>query len=157
MRNDRTTLSDLLGYPWAHTRVPPRIAAKFPRTRVRAGRIDELTGDFVPAVELYVPMQLSTLLANSDVLAFGLFLMVERDLEEGRLAYLPTPDFDIRGSYGFIFRRNRSLSPAALAFMDAVRDVEKACVEREAQLEANYGQRIPCPTSSVTIRKRGAS
>jgi DNA-binding transcriptional LysR family regulator len=67
--------------------------------------------------------------------------LVERDLEEGRLAYLPTPDLEFRGSYGFIFRRNRSLSPAARPFMQAVREEEQRCVEREAQLERNYGQR----------------
>lgn len=157
LRADRVTLPDLLSYPWAQTRIPPRLAAALPRAPVRAGRIDELTGDFVPAVELDVPMQLSSVLANTDVLAFGIFGMVERDLEEGRLAHLPAPEFDFRGSYGFIFRRNRSLSPAALAFMQAVRDVEQACMEREAQLEEEYGQRNSWPTSSVTIRKRAAS
>lgn len=156
LRNDRVTLVDLLAYPWANTRVPPRMAAMFPRTPVRAGRFDELTGDFVPAVELDVPMQLSAVLANTDVIGFGAFSVVERDLEEGRLAYLPAPAFDVRASYGFIFRRNRSLSPAAQAFMQAVREVEQGCVECEAQLEEKYGQRISLPKSSVTIRKRAA-
>ena len=34
---------------------------------------------------------------------------------------------------------------------------EKACVEREAQLEEKYGQRIAWPASSVTLRKRTTS
>ena len=157
LRAERITLTDLLAYPWATTRMPPRMAAALPRSPVRAGRIDEFTGDFVPAVELDVPMQLSSLLADTDVLAFGSFSMVERDLEESRIAYLPAPEFEARGSYGFIFRRNRSLSPAARAFMQAVRDVEQGCVEREAELEEKYGQRISWPTSSVTIKKRAAS
>jgi DNA-binding transcriptional LysR family regulator len=156
LRADRVTLPDLLGYPWANTRVPPRMAAMFPRSQVRAGRFDELTGDFVPAVELDVPMQLSAVLANTDVIGFGAFSTVERDLREGRLAYLPAPEFNVRASYGFIFRRNRSLSPAALAFMQAVRDVEQGCVEREAELEEEYGQRTAWPASSVTIKRRTA-
>jgi DNA-binding transcriptional LysR family regulator len=152
LRSERITLSELLAYPWAQTRVPPRLAAKLPRTPVPAGRIDEITGDFVPAVELEVPMQFPALLANTDVLAFGTFAMVEREIEEGRLAYLHAPNFDFRGSYGFIFRRNRSLSPAALAFMHAVREVERECAEREVQLEQRYGQRMTWPPGSVTGR-----
>lgn len=153
LRAERLALPDLLEFPWAHTRIPPRVAAKFPRGAKRAGSIDELTGDFVPAVELDVPMQLSALLATTDVIGFATFSMVERDLEEGRIAYLPAPDFEFRGSYGFIFRRGRSLSPAAQAFVQAVRDVERDFVERELQLEEKYGERRSWPSGSVTVGK----
>ncbi len=132
------TLPMLLDYPWASTRIPPRIAAAFPRTSVRAGRRDEYTGDFVPAVETDVPMQLAQLVQGNDVLAFGAFAMVEADLAAGRLAYLPTPRIDMRARYGFIHLRDRSLSPAAQAYMRAVLDEERACVEREARLERRY-------------------
>lgn len=141
LRADHVTLKDLLAYPWASTRLPPRVAARLPRSAVRAGRVDEVSGDFVPAIELDAPMQMAALIADTDVLGFGTFCIAERDLEERRLAYLNAPAFDMRASYGFIFRRNLSLSPAALAFMDAVREVEKKCAEREAQLEQKYGQR----------------
>lgn len=154
---ERLALPDLLEFPWAHTRIPPRLAAMFPRVAKRAGCIDELTGDFVPAVELDVPMQLSALLATTDVIGFAAFSMVERDLEEGRIAYLPAPEFEFRGSYGFIFRRGRSLSPAAQAFVQAVRDVERDFVERELQLEEKYGQRRSWPSGSVTVGKRKSS
>lgn len=150
LRSGHVTLASLLEFPWAYTRVPPRIAAAFPRASVRAGRIDEFTGDFVPAVDLDVPMQLAQLVEGNDVLAFGGFTMVESDLESGRLAYVPTPQIELRGSYGFIFLRNRSLSPAAQAYMQAVRDVERQCVEREARLEQRFGQRRPWPANSVT-------
>jgi DNA-binding transcriptional LysR family regulator len=154
LRSGDVTLASLLEFPWAYTRVPPRIAAAFPRAPVRAGRIDEFTGDFVPAVDYDVPMQLAQLVEGNDVLAFGCFTMVESDLESGRLAYLPTPQIEMRGSYGFIFLRNRSLSPAAQAYMQAVRDVERQCVEREARLEQRFGQRRPWPANSVTPELR---
>jgi DNA-binding transcriptional LysR family regulator len=128
------------------------LAAAFPRDQVRAGHIDEATGDFVPAIEVDVPMQLAKLVEGNDALAFGAFSMVEADLEAGRLVYLPTPRVDLRGSYGFIALRNRSLSRAALAYMEAVREEERACVEREARLEQRFGQREPWPASSVTVR-----
>lgn len=79
--------------------------------------------------------------------------MVERDLAERRLACLASPEFDPRGSYGFIFRRNRSLSPAALAYMQAVRDVEQRIVEREAELEQMYGQRPGWHKGGDTVKQ----
>ncbi|MGE5814974.1 MAG: LysR family transcriptional regulator [Acidobacteriota bacterium] len=150
LRSERVTMATLLKFPWANTRVPPRMAAAFPREPVAAGRLDEFTGDFVPAVETDVPMQLARLVEGNDVLAFGAFSMVENDLESGRLVYLPTPQIDLRASYGFIFLRNRSLSPAAQAYMQAVRDEERLCAEREARLEQRFGQRRPWPANSVT-------
>lgn len=132
------TLPMLLDYPWAGTRIPPRIAATLPPGTCRAGRRDEFTGDFVPAVEIDVPMQLARLVEGNDVIALGAFAMVEAELAAGQLAYLPTPRIDMRASYGCIYLRDRSLSPAAQAYMRALRDEEQACVEREARLERRY-------------------
>jgi DNA-binding transcriptional LysR family regulator len=142
----------LLGYPWAHTRVPPRIAAAFPRHPVPAGCFDEATGDFVPALEIAVPMQLAQLIEHNDALTFATLAMVEHDLDSGRLVYLPTPALEMRASYGFIFRRGRSLSSAAQAFMQAVRDEEQRVAQREAQLELHYGERQPQPAGTVAAR-----
>lgn len=132
-------LDQLLRFPWAHTRMPPRIASGLPRTPCPAGRIDEFSGDFVPAVEVTVPTRAADLLRNNDLLAVGPLGMVEHDLEAGRLVVLPTPDLGMRSSYGFIYRRNRSLSPAAQAFMQAVREEEVACAEREQRLALRHG------------------
>jgi DNA-binding transcriptional LysR family regulator len=152
LQSAHVTLEALLEFPWANTRLPPRVAAALPREPVRAGRFDELTGDFVPALETDVPMQFGQLVEGNDVIAFGVFSMVESELEAGRLAYLPTPTLELRASYGFIFHRNRSLSPAAQAFMHAMREQERICVEREARLEQRFGQRRPWPDDSVTIQ-----
>jgi len=135
----RVTIRELLQFPWVNTRVPPRIAAALPRFPWRAGRLDELTGEFVPAIELDVPMQLTSFVQDSDALAFGALGLVERDLEAGRIAVVSTSGFDVRASYGFIHLRNRSLSPGTLAFMQAVRDEEALFVVREARLESIYG------------------
>ncbi len=134
----RTTLNDLLRFPWVHTRIPPRVAAAFPRPPGRAGRIDEKTRDFVPAIEIDVPMQLAAFTRNSDALIFGALSLVERELEAGTLAIVRTSAFDVRGSYGFIHLKDRSLSPGAKAVMQAVREEEALCVQREARLAKIY-------------------
>jgi DNA-binding transcriptional LysR family regulator len=134
----RVTLRDLLRFPWVHTRIPPRVAAAFPRPPGPAGRIDEKTKDFVPAIEIDVPMQLATFARNSDAMVFGALGLVERELEAGTLAIVRMSSLDFRGSYGFIHLKDRSLSPAARAFMQVVREEEAICVQREARLAKTY-------------------
>jgi DNA-binding transcriptional LysR family regulator len=134
----RVGLADLLQFPWASTRVPPRVAAAFPRPPGAAGHIDPFNGDFVPAIELDVPMQLASLIASSDVITTGSFTFVEKELEAGKLTAIPTPDLKFRASYGFILRKGRSLSPATLAFMHEFRDEDRVCGEREQHFERLY-------------------
>lgn len=136
--SSRVTLRNLLRFPWVHTRIPPRVAAAFPRPPGRAGRIDESTKDFLPAVEVDVPMRLAEFARNSDALVFGVLSLVEHELERGTLAIVRSSTFELRASYGFIHLKDRSLSPGARAFMQAVRDEEALCVEREARLAKLY-------------------
>ena len=138
LKKRRITLADLLQFPWATTRIPPRIAAALPRPPGAAGYIDQLSGEFVPAIELDVPMQLATLLANTDVIIPGSFTMVEKELEAGTVAVIPTPDLKFRASYGFIHLKNRALSPATQAFMHEFRDEESVVGEREQRCEGRY-------------------
>jgi DNA-binding transcriptional LysR family regulator len=92
----------------------------------------------VPAVEIDVPMQLAAFAHNSDALIFGALGLVERELEAGTLAIVRKSALDMRGSYGFIHLKDRSLSPGAKAFMQAVREEEALCVQREAHLAKIY-------------------
>lgn len=137
LRLKRVTLRDLLDFPWVHTRIPPRVAAAFPRPPGRAGRIDEKTKDFLPAIEIDVPMQLAAFTAG-DALTFGALGQAEPELEAGTLAIVRTSALDIRGSYGFIHLKDRSLSPAARGFIQAVREEEALCVQRETRLAQRF-------------------
>jgi DNA-binding transcriptional LysR family regulator len=134
----RVTLADLLQFPWATNRIPPRIAAALPRPPGAAGYIDDLSGEFVPAIELDVPMQIATLLANTNVIALGSFSMAEKELDAGTVAVIPTPDLKFRASYGFIYLKNRALSPATKAFMEEYRDEERVVAEREERCQQRY-------------------
>jgi len=138
LNHRRIRLAELLQFPWATNRIPPRIAAALPRPPGAAGQIDPFNGDFVPAIELDVPMQLATLLGSSEVITPGSFTMVEKELEAGSLCVVPTADLKFRSSYGFIFLKNRSLAPAMEAFMQQFRDEERVVAEREQCLERRY-------------------
>jgi DNA-binding transcriptional LysR family regulator len=153
----RISLPDLLEFPWATTRIPPRLAAAFPRPIGSAGHIDAFNGDFVPAIEVDVPMQLARLTNGGDVIAVGAFAMVEEDLNAGTLAVIPTPRINIHSSYGFIRLKQRALSPAAEAFMQALRDEEARCVQRESELERRFltEGREPAQTKGVRPKRVG--
>ena len=138
LRHRRIGLVELLQHPWATNRVPQRLATAFPRPPGAAGHIDPFNGDFVPSIELDVPMHLASLVANSDVIAFGSFTMAEKDLEAGTLVVIPTPDVKFRSGYGFILHKNRALSPATQAYMKEFRAEEKLVGERERRLERRY-------------------
>lgn len=140
LRRRRIRLEDVLDFPWATTRIPPRVATVFPRPPGRAGSIDPDTGDLVPAVELDVPMHVAAFARGTDVLAVGTFAMVEHELRSGALDIVPTANIEFHARYGFIWLRHRSLAPATSAYMQAVRDEERAYVAREAKLAAEFEQ-----------------
>jgi DNA-binding transcriptional LysR family regulator len=83
-------------------------------------------------------MQLAAFARDSDVLIFGALSLVELELEAGTLAIVRKSALDMRGSYGFIHLKDRSLSPAARALMQVVREEEAICVQREARLAKTY-------------------
>lgn len=133
--------ADLLQFPWATTRLPPRVAQALPPDLGRAGHRDASTGDLVPAIELDVPMQLGGFASDSDTLVMSTFALMEVDLAAGRVCMVPLVAPAPIGEYGFIWARHRSPSRAALAFMQAVRDEERAYAEQEARAAARYGVR----------------
>ena len=142
LSSGRVVLPDLLAYPWMAPCFPPRVAAGLPRTLGCAGKIDPFTGDFVPAIRVDVPIQVADLLAGCDALAFSSLALMERDLDAGRVALVASGNLAFRASYGFIYLKDRSLTPAALAYMDEVRAVEAEIVEREAELAERYSERL---------------
>lgn len=156
LARERITLPDLLAFPWAMTRLPPRLAAALPRSGVPAGQIDPRTGDLVPAIEIDVPIGLAGF-AIGDTLVPGLFSLLEREIESGTLSVVPTPDVLMRGDYGFIWRRHRTLSPAVRAFMQVVREEERLFAEREARLAAVFAPWESGKGSSSESRAAGAS
>jgi DNA-binding transcriptional LysR family regulator len=127
-------LPQALAFPWVGTRVPARIAERFPRPVDGAGAIDPLTGDFVPAMEIDVPMQIAELVANSDALAMGTLKMLDADLLAGRVSILPMTQPEIRANYGVMYLKARSLSPAATAFMSEIRAVEAEVIALETAI-----------------------
>lgn len=127
-------MEPLLAYPWIATRFPREVASQLPSRLGAAGHIDEASGDFVPALQIDVPMQLPALLARGDALAICALAPLERELAEGRIAIVSGCGIRSQQGYGFIHLKGRSLGPAGTAFMAQLRAVEVEQLTREANI-----------------------
>ena len=154
LKRRKVSLPQLLEFPWVATRIPSRIARGLPPSLGAAGKIDSLNGDFVPAIEVDVPMQLAGFLAGSDALAMASLTIMERELLAGEVVLVPMTVPELRAGYGFIYLKNRSLSPAALAYMQEVRAVEAEIVKREAVLAARFAERAKKSAKKSGVGKR---
>lgn len=128
----------LFEYPWICPRIPGRGSAALPAELGAAGTLDPLNGDFVPAIEIDVPMHLETFLHASDALAIGLLSTMESALLAGEVALVPVSGLALHAHYGFIYLRNRSLAPAAKAYMDEVRALEAEIRLKERRLAEHF-------------------
>ena len=136
LRQPRITLADALQYPWASSRLPARLSSMLPRQSCPAGHIDPLNGDFVPSVQIDVPINLSGFTRGKDTLALATLALVEQELAAGTM--VPLPDLVFPARYGFLRLKTHSLSPAAQAFIAEIRAVEAEFLQREEQLAAIY-------------------
>lgn len=128
----------LFDYPWICPRIPERSRAAFPATLGAAGTIDPLNGDFVPAIEIDVPMRLETFVQASDGLAISLLSNMESALQAGEVALVPATSLLLKAQYGFIYLKNRSLAPATEAYMAEVRALEVEIRAKELRLSAQF-------------------
>ncbi|MNF60194.1 LysR family transcriptional regulator [Pseudomonas sp. Irchel s3b6] len=129
------TLAQALDYPWVASRIPLRLATHLlPATLGSAGSYDAVTGDFVPAIEIDVPMQIVKFVENSNALALGNLSTFEREFMAGEIVPLPIHDLALHTRYGFIYLKERSLPPAVEVYMREVRVVEQEMCQRESLL-----------------------
>jgi hypothetical protein len=139
LQHGQITLTELLAFPWLCSRIPARFAASLPEVLGAAGMIDPANGDFVPAVEVDVPMQPAVFLAGSNTLVFTLLSSVESELLAGDAVMVPVRGLELKCAYGFIYLNNRSLAPATQAYMAEVRALEAEIMAKEAMLANRFG------------------
>lgn len=139
LKLNEVSLAELTEYPWVCSRIPSRFAAALPKKLGAAGVIDPNNGDFVPAIEIDVPMQLAGFLTDTNVLVFTLLTSVERELLAGEAVIVPVTGPELKSAYGFIYLKNRSIAPATQAYMEEVRAVEAEITAREATLASRLG------------------
>jgi DNA-binding transcriptional LysR family regulator len=138
LKQRTVTLPRIAAFPWVATRLPTRVVSVLGKLAGRAGAIDPATGTFVPAWEVEVVGTAKRIVAGSDAVGGALITQVEREVEEGALAVLPYHADWLRLNYGFIYLRDRTVSPAARAFMTEFRRLDAELAAHEVVLQRRY-------------------
>ncbi len=138
LERDALSMAELVKYPWCCTRLPKAYSRFLPVNLDKAGRHDPMTGDFIPALQLDLVYEMADIVANSDILGIGVLLMFRKELDNGKLAILPFRKDWFQTKYSIIYLKHRNPTPAALAFIEEVRSIEKELSSMEPGLAAEF-------------------
>lgn len=126
--------TDLDKYPLALPRIAPRVASVFPGK----GHIDPKTGDLIPLIEVGNMAEARTIVLASDAISATTLLQIEPWLHSGELGILPYRKPWMKLDYGFIYLRQRMLSPATEVYMQLVREIENEQAQRNRELMTQW-------------------
>jgi DNA-binding transcriptional LysR family regulator len=104
----------------------------------KVGAIDADTGDYLPPVRADTLQMVKQVVMASDAVGAAPMILIAREIESGQLAALSWSAPWLRLHYGFLYRRDRMLSPAAEAFIAEVRAVEARIAADEQRLRAIF-------------------
>jgi len=128
---ERVTLEDIFEFPWAGVHIPNAAMALLPKEIKPYGVVDPITGHGSPRLRVETVSGLKHIVSHSDALSALPQVLLDRYDREMNLTALPLQLPWLTLNYGFIWRRGRTLSPAAMKFKTFVHQVEK---------QANKGQ-----------------
>jgi DNA-binding transcriptional LysR family regulator len=128
---------DLAGYPFAINLLPGRVAPFFEQV-ASAGRIDPLTGHFVPSILLDSVELMRRMVRETDAVSWSPFSLIAAEFRSGALVALPFHAPWARLNYGIIRRADQPATPAMEAFITQLK-------ETEARRGADSGSPAPRP------------
>ncbi|MFO0990955.1 MAG: LysR family transcriptional regulator [Hyphomicrobiales bacterium] len=117
-------LADLLQYPFVGPSIPESLRDALPVESFPFGLMDSDLGTIVPRIQVETYGAARRIVMASDALSVAPSHMLKADIAEQGLAALSADIPALTLSYGFIWRRGRSLSPVAQSFMRIVRSLE---------------------------------
>ena len=123
LERDPILMPDILDYPLATTGISPEAWVRILGEQAQGLDPVELA-DRAWKVRCQSLAAIAELVAGSD--AIGMFSrgMIRRELAEGSLAVIPFEGTKPSAHWGIVRRRGRTLSPAADAFIEAVREAD---------------------------------
>lgn len=128
--------ADVFLFPLVATNVPSRI--KGPRAEP-IHRIDPLTQEVLPALNSVAPTTAIRLLENSDAIGFAPLSMIERELDEQKVALLPLRDPQLYVDVGHIVNTDKKPDATMLRFMEESTKLAALHGRRCDALELKYG------------------
>ncbi len=130
-------LTEVRSYPLVANSVPSRMT-NFITHPGPSGSINQATGVFEPRVEVTTFSATKRVLFSSNAVACAPILQVEPELSSGSLALIRTEPIPLRMRTGFIYLTRRTLSPAAICYMEEVRAIKSLMDSRSTEFEEKY-------------------
>lgn len=118
------TVEDLMDFPWVGPTAPARVRLAMQQTERPFGYFSDIGQRFSPRITVDTVSAARDVVLASDALSVSLPGLIERELRAGLYALLPIDLPWMRLNYGFIWKKGRTLSPAANKFMQLVRAIE---------------------------------
>jgi DNA-binding transcriptional LysR family regulator len=92
--------------------------------------IDPVTGELVPSISVSSCRRMLQVVAETNAITIAHISQVQADIDAGRLAVLSLPwRKRTRAQIGFVYKRQRTLLPAARAFMSLIRKRMKSVID----------------------------
>ena len=135
-------LAEVLAFPMASTLIVNEAVTAAVASEGTSDLLDADHGELIPAIHVNSYALARQIACDTDALVPGTARMLAPELDAGRLVRL---DFHMRGlrtNYAIIYRKDRSLSPAAQAFIDLVRAVEAEVVATEVHAATPARRRV---------------
>jgi len=135
-------LAEVLAFPMASTLIVNEAVT----AAVASGGVSDLLdadhGELIPAIHVNSYALARQIACDTDALVPGTARMLAPELNAGRLVRLNFQMPGLRTNYAIIHRQDRSLSPAAQAFIDLVRAVEAEVVATEMHAATPARRRV---------------
>ena len=135
-REPRLTLERALTYPLVTTRLRGSDALQAMPNYLPAGLARGVLPELVPPILVNSLAMGRQIARGCDALFPGFAAQLDDDVAAGRLVLLDVDDALLRNSHAVFHRRDRPLSPAALAFRLRLREVEQALQQAESPRRA---------------------
>jgi DNA-binding transcriptional LysR family regulator len=119
------TLEELCEFPWVGPTVTDRMRRFLPEGDLPCGVFDAVRKRFLPRILIGNFSAAKHIVLAGQGIGAALPFQLKREIDDGDCVLLPLELPWLSLNYGFISKRGRTHSPAAKAFMDHVRQIEK--------------------------------
>jgi DNA-binding transcriptional LysR family regulator len=119
------TLEELCAFPWVGPTLTARMRQFLPQGDLPCGVFDAEKDRFLPRILVGTFTAAKQIVLAGQGIGAALPFQLTREIDDGDCVLLPLELPWLSLNYGFISKRGRTHSPAAKAFMDNVRQIEK--------------------------------
>jgi DNA-binding transcriptional LysR family regulator len=119
------SLEDICEFPWVGPTVTGRMRQFLPQGDLPFGVFDAGKNRFLPRILIGNFTSAKQIVLAGQGIGAALPFQLKREIDDGDCVLLPLELPWLSLNYGFISKRGRTHSPAAKAFMDNVRQIEK--------------------------------